>query len=140
MQTGTPHMQNFQPSSPYAYGESPHVYGDQFVMCQQSFLQSCVDTEFCAHTHAHPHKKSLSYCIVCALMSKIITASHYFDSIIPHLNKCRGRIQVTILMTEFRLTTDTAQRTQITCTDLILSTNLRVVLRKANLQILMTEF
>jgi len=110
----------------------------------------------------------------CTLTSKIITASRYFDSVIPHLNKCRGWIQVTILMTEFWLTadtarmtqfdhlhesqssveegksansddrilttTDTAQTTHITRTNLIISTNLRVVLRKANLQILMTEF
>ncbi len=39
-QTGTPHMRTFQPSSPYAYGESPYAYGDQFLMDQRSFLES----------------------------------------------------------------------------------------------------
>ncbi len=57
-------MQNFWPSSPYAYGESRYEYGDWFVMCQQSFLQSPVEAEFCARTRAHSHQKSLPYRII----------------------------------------------------------------------------
>ncbi len=51
-------MQNFQPFSPYAYRESLYAYGDQLVMCQQSFCQSRVEAEFCARTRAHSHQKS----------------------------------------------------------------------------------
>jgi hypothetical protein len=65
MQTGTPHMQNFLPSSPYAcgeslyaYGGSPYAYGDQFLTDQRSFCQSHVEAEFCARTRAHSHQKS----------------------------------------------------------------------------------
>ena len=58
MQTGTPNMQNFWPSSPYAYGESPYAYGDQFLTDQRSFCQSRVEAEFCARTLAHSHQKS----------------------------------------------------------------------------------
>jgi hypothetical protein len=57
-------MQNFRLSSPYAYRESPYAYGDWFVMCQQSFLQSRVEAEFCARTCAHSHQKTLLYCII----------------------------------------------------------------------------
>ena len=61
---------NFPPSSPYAYGESPYVYWDQFVTCQQSFLESCVEPDFCACTCTQAHQKH-----------------HHiaFDSITPHL-------------------------------------------------------
>jgi hypothetical protein len=64
MQMGTPLMQNFRPPSLYAYGESLYVYGDQFVMCQQSFCQSRVEAEFCARTRAHSYQKSLLYHII----------------------------------------------------------------------------
>jgi hypothetical protein len=63
MQTGTPHMRNLRPSSPYAYGESPYAYGDQILMYQQSFLLSRVETESCACARTHSHKKSSPYCI-----------------------------------------------------------------------------
>ena len=66
MQMGTPLMQFFRPSSPYAYKESPYAYGDWFVTCQQSFL---VLKQNFVHARAHSHQKSLS-------------VLHYFDCII----------------------------------------------------------
>ena len=58
MRTGTPHMQNFWPSSPYTYGDSPFAYGNWFATCQQSFFQSCVEAIFLqkrTHTHIKNH-------------------------------------------------------------------------------------
>ncbi len=53
MQTGTPHMRNSRPSSPYAYEESPYAYRDQFVMCQQFF-----HTQF-HYAYGDPHLQIL---------------------------------------------------------------------------------
>ncbi len=61
MRTGTPHMRNFCPPSPYAYEESSYAYGDQILVCQQSFCQSRVEAKFCART-AHTHIKN-HHCI-----------------------------------------------------------------------------
>ncbi len=42
---------NFLPFSPFAYGESPYVYRDQILTCQQAFLESRVKPDLfkCAH-------------------------------------------------------------------------------------------
>ena len=44
--TGTPHMQIFLDPRTFTYEDSPYAYGDQFLMCQRSFLESRVESEF----------------------------------------------------------------------------------------------
>ncbi len=63
MQMGTPHMRNFQPSSPYAYGESLYAYGDQFLTDQQSFLES-------RWKPSPPDKMAVKICLVWLLWER----------------------------------------------------------------------
>ena len=46
MRTGTPHMRIFLDPRRFAYGDSQYAYRDQFLMCQRSFLESRVESEF----------------------------------------------------------------------------------------------
>ena len=63
MRTGTPHMRNFWPPSPYAYGESPYAYGDQVLDGSAIFpLVTRWSRILCTH-RAHSHQKPYHCCI-----------------------------------------------------------------------------
>ena len=46
MHTGTPHMRNFLDPRTFTYGDFPYAYGDQFLTCQRSFLETRVNQNF----------------------------------------------------------------------------------------------
>ncbi len=113
----TPHMRtillcirrlpicNFFGLSPHMYTRSPHMHTGISLWCVINLSSSHALNQNFVHAYVHTHT------------SKIITTLHYFDCITPHLNKCHSWIQMTILMTEFWLMTDTARTTQITGTN-----------------------
>ena len=55
MRTGTPHMRIFLDPRRFAYGDSPYAYRDQFLMCQRSFLESRVESEFLHGDQMNPN-------------------------------------------------------------------------------------